>query len=291
MLRGTNGYGNAVLWAGVSACFWVADSAWAVDGRTFSYGKHAQQNLTVYAPAEKADQGSPVVVWVHGGGWRNGDKDNRTGVYLLQTWAEAGVVAVGLDYRLTPEVTHPAHIDDVAAGVAWVRKHIAEHGGDPQRVFLLGHSAGAHLVALAATAPAYLKAHDLTPAEALAGVISVDTASYDLAATRSRLVRNMISEAFGDQPETLAAASPLVQARKNPQLVPPLVIAVVKQRPEAVDESKALHAALPGSKLIVADYPGNGQLAAHGLIARDLANLRSDLAKQILEFVRAKPKR
>jgi len=173
-------------------------------------------------------------------------------------------------------------------GIAWVHEHIAEHGGDPKQVFLLGHSAGAHLVALVATAPAYLKAHKLTPADALAGAIAVDTASFDLSATRSRLVRQMITNAFGSDADTLAGVSPLAQARKNPGACPPLVIAVVKQRPKAVEESKALQAAVPGSKLIVEDYPDNGQLAAHGLIARDLPNMQSDLAKQLLKFVRGK---
>jgi arylformamidase len=86
------------------------------------------------------------------------------------------MVVVGLDYRLTPAVVHPAHIEDVAAGIAWVHNNIAQYGGDPKRVFLLGHSAGVHLVALVATAPKYLEAHELSPKSALAGVLAIDTA-------------------------------------------------------------------------------------------------------------------
>lgn len=262
----------------------------AVEPVAVSYGKDPKQSLNVYrSDSEAKSQPLPVLIWVHGGGWRNGDKDNRAGINLCQTWAKAGVVVVGLDYRLTPAVVHPAHIEDVAAGIAWVHSNIAKHGGDPQRVFLLGHSAGAHLVALVATAPSYLKAHDLTPKSALAGVMVIDTASYDLTATRTPLVRKMIADAFGNDEETLKGASPLQLARRNPAACPPFVIAAVKQRLEAVQESTALNAALPKSTLVVVDYPGSGQLAAHGLIAKELADFEKDLTKRLMAFVKDTP--
>lgn len=268
----------------------VTTAAGGVEPVPFSYGKDPKQSLNVYRPVVEANsQPLPVVIWVHGGGWRNGDKDNRAGISLCQTWANAGVVVVGLDYRLTPAVVHPAHVKDVAAGIAWVHGNIAKHGGDPKRVFLLGHSAGAHLVALVATAPSYLQAHDLTPTTALAGVMAIDTASYDLTATRTPAVRKMIADAFGNDAETLNGASPLQHARRNPDACPPFVIAAVKQRPEAVQESTALNAALPKSTLVVVDYPGSGQLAAHGLIAKELADFEKDLTKRLIAFVKNTP--
>lgn len=163
------------------------------------------------------------------------------------------------------------------------------YGGDPQRVFLLGHSAGAHLVALVATAPSYLKAHDLTPKSALAGVMAIDTASYDLTTTRTPLVKKMIADAFGVDAKTLKDASPLQHARQNPEACPPFVIAAVKQRAEAVQESNALNAVLPKSTVVVVDYPGSGQLAAHGLIAKELTDFDKDLTKQLLAFVKETP--
>ncbi|MBS0211535.1 MAG: alpha/beta hydrolase [Planctomycetes bacterium] len=261
-------------------------TATGAEPKTFSYGQDSKQSLNVYVPAKAPASGSlPVLVWVHGGGWRNGDKDNRSGKALCQAWADQGTVAVGLDYRLTPAVKHPAHVEDVAAGVAWVHTNIATHGGDPRRVFLLGHSAGAHLVALVATAPQFLQAHDLAPSDALAGVMPIDTASYDLTATRAPIVRKMISDAFGDNQPTLVEASPLLQVRKHPAGCPAFIIATVKQRPEAVEESESLRAALPKAELIVVDYPGSGQLAAHGLIAKHLADFDKDMTKRLLAFV------
>lgn len=277
------------LFLGVIGCLVVTTSTSAVEPVAVQYGKDAKQSLNVYLPAEDVKGPLPVVIWVHGGGWRNGDKDNRAGMNLCQTWTKAGFVVVGLDYRLTPAVVHPAHVEDVVAGITWVHKNIAKHGGDPKRVFLLGHSAGAHLVALVATAPKYLKAHNLSPKSALAGVMAIDTASYDLSATRTLAVRKMILDAFGDDEKTLKDASPLQHARQNPNECPPFVIAAVKQRPEAVSESKALNAVLSQSTLVVVDYPGSGQLAAHGLIAKELADFDKDLTKQLVKFVRDTP--
>jgi arylformamidase len=250
------------------------------------YGDQAQQTLDIYSGRSKQEGANrPVVVWVHGGGWRNGDKDNRSGQNLCKAWAQAGVVMVNLNYRLTPDVMHPAHVEDVAAGISWVHKNIDRHDGDPKRIFLLGHSAGAHLVALVATNPKYLKVHDLTP-QTLAGVMPIDTASYELASTRTLLVRKMIRDAFGDKPEVLAEASPLVQAKQHKGACPPFVIAVTKQRPEAWKESIAFKEALANSKIIVMDYPGSGQLKAHAEIARDLIDVNNDMTKQLLNLVK-----
>ncbi len=255
--------------------------------QTFTYGSDKRQNLDVYpATGVNAKSDLPVVVWVHGGGWRHGDKDNPTGSNLCKTWSAAGIVMVNLNYRLTPDVVHPAHVQDVAAGIAWVHKNIAAHGGNPRKVFLLGHSAGAHLVALVATDPQYLKAHGLTPATALAGVMPIDTASFDLNSTRSPLVRDMIKDAFGADRIKLEEASPLVHARRKYGTYPPFVIAAVKQRPEAVGESEAFRKALPKAEFILMDYPRCGQLMAHGMIARDLFDLDNKMTKQLLAFVR-----
>ena len=99
----------------------------------------------------------------------------------------------------------------------------------------------------------------------------------------------MILDAFGDDVKTLNDASPLQNARKNSEDCPPFVIAAVKQRPEAVSESKTLNAVLPQSSLVVVDYPGSGQLAAHGQIAKELADFDNDLTKKLLTFVKETP--
>jgi acetyl esterase/lipase len=135
-----------------------------------------RQAVDVFAPANA--RRAPVVLLVHGGSWVGGDKDfwglyRNVGKFL----ADNGLVAVVANYRLSPSVRHPEQVMDVARAFAWVRRHAATYGGDPERIFLCGHSAGGHLVALLATDDTYLKSSELKlnarDRAALRGVIGV----------------------------------------------------------------------------------------------------------------------
>jgi acetyl esterase/lipase len=118
-----------------------------------------KDRLDIYIP-EGASR-APVIVSFYGGGLRGGDKSGH--VKVGQRYASSGFVTVIANYRLSPGVEHPAHVQDAAAAVAWVKKNIGAHGGDPDKVFVIGHSAGAYLAALLATDARYLSAHGLTP--------------------------------------------------------------------------------------------------------------------------------
>ncbi len=134
------------------------------------------QTLDVFAPREA--RGLPVVLMAHGGGWTIGDK-NLFGRYrnVGRTLARHGVVAVMVNYRLSPKVRHPEHARDVARAFAWVRRHVREYGGDPDRIVLAGHSAGAHLVSLLAVDPSFFQDKELKLTErdraAVRGVIAI----------------------------------------------------------------------------------------------------------------------
>lgn len=250
-----------------------------------AYGREAGQRLDVYYPDGCLAARCPVVMWVHGGGWRNGDKGTKGARDLAATWENAGAVVVTLNYRLTPDVVHPAHVQDVAAGIAWTRANIGRYGGDPRRLFLLGHSAGAHLVALVATDPQYLAAHGLGLRESVAGVMPIDTASYDLVANSGTAVSRMIEDAFGTDRAVLRAASPLLIVKPGSRDYPPFVIAAVKRRHLAVQQSHALAGLLPQARVIVEDYGSKGPLRAHAEVARDLADPDSHLARELMRFV------
>jgi acetyl esterase/lipase len=135
-----------------------------------------RQVLDVLRP--KGAQGRPVVFFIHGGAWMFCNKD-FFGLYrgFGQFLASQGMVAVMVNYRLSPAVKHPEHIKDVARAYAWTRRHIKDYGGDPDRIFLCGHSAGGHLAALLATNESYLGDENLKLKEAdrraIRGVISV----------------------------------------------------------------------------------------------------------------------
>jgi acetyl esterase/lipase len=111
-----------------------------------SYGPESRQKLDVYSPEEA--KGRPVVVFFYGGSWTEGSR----GLYRFvgAALAERGIVAVLPDYRLYPQVKFPLFLDDGALAVAWVQKHAQEFGGDPKRIVLMGHSAGAHEAAFLA---------------------------------------------------------------------------------------------------------------------------------------------
>src|SRR5437870_10766742 len=119
-----------------------------------------RHKLDLYLP--QGFENFPVVMFVHGGGWRHGDKD-FLGLYvkLGKALARHGIGVAVPNYRLSPAVKHPEHVKDVARAFAWLYHNIAKHHGDPDRLFVSGHSAGGHLAALFATNDKYLKAEGL----------------------------------------------------------------------------------------------------------------------------------
>jgi acetyl esterase/lipase len=124
-----------------------------------------RNRLDVYAPTGAA--GAPVVVFIYGGGWKDGDKALYH--FVGAALAARGFVAVVPDYRVFPAVRFPVFIQDAAASVAWTRANIAGYGGDPRRIFLMGHSAGAHIAAMLTLDKQWLGAEGLDPDRDIAG--------------------------------------------------------------------------------------------------------------------------
>jgi acetyl esterase/lipase len=113
-----------------------------------AYGPGARQRLDIYRPATASAMAKPVIVFWYGGGWMSGSRTEYrfVGVAL----AQLGYVTMLADYRLYPQARFPLFLDDGAQAVAWVQRHAAEYGGDPRRIVLMGHSAGAHMAAMLA---------------------------------------------------------------------------------------------------------------------------------------------
>jgi acetyl esterase/lipase len=133
-----------------------------------AYGAAPRQHLDVYVPAHAHDR--PIIVFWYGGSWQSGAKENYR--FVGATLAEAGFVAVLPDYRLYPQARFPMFVDDGAAALAWVVGHAREIGGDPHRIYVAGHSAGAHLAAMLAYEPARLQRADLA-ADTIRGFIGL----------------------------------------------------------------------------------------------------------------------
>ncbi len=250
------------------------------------YGSDKRQIVQVYQPDSCRAKACPVVMWVHGGGWKNGDTTKNTASDMLTIWANQGIVMVGINYRLSPDVVHPKHVQDVAAAINWVHQNISGYGGDQNHLFLLGHSAGAHLVALVSTNPTYLATYNLSPKN-LTAVFPIDTASFDLT-NPSRFVKRMVNDAFGTDQTALREASPIWNVNSGGQY-PDFIIAATNVRKDAVETSQILQTKLrnAGAKadLIVMNYPEAGALKAHGLIAKDLAKMDSSMTKVLIQRV------
>lgn len=155
----------------------------------------------------------PVVIYVHGGGWCIGDKANKLD-NKLALFNSLNYIFVSINYRLSPypsdlsnpnRVKYPDHNEDVADGVKWIIDSIGKYGGDPARIVLLGHSAGAHLVSLTGTSPIFLPGRNIS-LSFIKGIASIDTEGYDVT---SQLTEEMYQNAFGTDNTIQVQASPL----------------------------------------------------------------------------------
>jgi len=171
----------------------------------------AKHKLDLFLPKDRKE--FPVLFFVHGGGWRTGDK-NFFGIYsaLGTFFAKHGIGTVVINYRLSPEVMHPEHIKDVARAFAWTHKNIGNYGGRNDEIFACGHSAGGHLVALLATDPTYLKAVGLN-VDAIKGVIPISGVFF--------LPDGLFEKVFGKDSEARKNAFPLNHVRSG---LPPFLI-------------------------------------------------------------------
>lgn len=151
-----------------SAGFGIANLGASAPVASVVYDRQHDLALDVYRPGGATTGPVPVVVFFYGGNWKQGQRAQYR--FVGHRLAQQGVLAIVADYRTFPRTTFPGFVEDGARAVAWARQHATEHGGDPQRLFVAGHSAGAQIAALIGTDARYLAAHDLQPRD-LAGVV------------------------------------------------------------------------------------------------------------------------
>jgi arylformamidase len=206
---------------------------------------HERQVLDVYSPHNAKNL--PVVVWIHGGGWETGDK---TSVQIKpQVFTDKGFVFVSTNYRLLPSVDMATVVRDIAKSVRWVHDHIADYGGDPNRLLIMGHSAGAQLAALICTDDRYLNAEGLSLA-ITKGCVPVDGDTYDVTAiietaeTRRRVHHLPQAtfghrEKFGNDPAKHRDFSAVTHVARN-KGIPPFLILHVADHPDTSAQAQHL---------------------------------------------------
>jgi len=187
----------------------LALPALAADGvkvlRNVAYGSSKLQAMDVYLPPDA--KAAPVILMVHGGAWRFGDKrhppvfENK-----IARWVPKGFIFVSVNYPMVPESDPVGQADDIARALAAVQAAAPSWSGDPARVILMGHSAGAHLVSLLNADPSHATKLGAKP---WLGTVSLDSGALDVPAIMTHRHARLYDEAFGDDPALWKASSPI----------------------------------------------------------------------------------
>jgi arylformamidase len=248
----------------------------------------SRQRLDLYAPAGAHDL--PVVFWIHGGGWQAGD---RTSVQLKpKAFVEKGFVFVSTGYRLLPNVEMVEIFHDIAKSLHWVRDHISEYGGDPKRIFVMGHSAGAQLAALISIDDRYLKAEGCS-LSMIKGCVPVDGDTYDVPAiietaeTRWRVhglppAKLGHREKFGNDPAKHHDYSAVTHVAPD-KGIPPFLILHVADHPDTSAQAQRLENVLKGAGVPVKRFAA--RQTNHDKLNESLGIPDDPATKALFEFV------
>jgi len=217
-----------------------------------AYGADTRQTLDVYRPPGARQ--APVMLFWYGGSWKHGDKDYYQ--FVGASLARCGFVAILPNYRLAPDHAFPAFVEDAASAVRWARDHAAEYGGDPNRIYLSGHSAGGHSALMLALDPQYLRAVGLAPSD-IAGVVSL-AGPTGLENLRGEGLRGVFPQAVPDQ-----AFSPIALASRRAANRPPILLMTgldddVVYASRVAKLADAIRAG--GGTVMVKAYPGIGHI-------------------------------
>ncbi|PLK27975.1 esterase [Novosphingobium sp. TH158] len=239
--------------------------------QTLSYGSDRLQEIDFWKPA-KASGPAPLVLFVHGGGWKRGSKDVAASRFAPAHFTGLGYAYAAINYRLVPNAKVEDQAEDVARALKALLDKAGELGIDRNRVVITGHSAGAHLVALVGTDEQYLKKAGLSFAN-LDGVIPNDGAAYDVpaqVAQSGNFMKPTYEQAFGTEPARQRALSPAHHAGAPNA---PAFLLIHVQRKDGVEQNKGLEAALKaaGTRVERREFPGTG-LQGHGEINRRLGD-------------------
>jgi arylformamidase len=269
----------------------LASEGWAQDvKRDIPYADPAdkRQVLDVYSP--KGAKDLPVVFWIHGGGWQTGDKKD---VQLKpQAFNDKGFVFVSTNYRLLPDVDMGTIVRDVAKAVRWVHDHVAEYGGDPKRLFVMGHSAGAQLAALVCTDDRYLKAEKLS-LDVVKGCVPVDGDTFDVPAiietAEARWKAHGLPpakfghrEKFGNDPAKHKDFSAVTHVAKDKN-IPPFLILHVAEHPDTSAQARRLGNVLKEAGVPVTVF--GARETTHNRINADLGKPDDPATKALFEFL------
>jgi len=241
--------------------------------------------LDIYTPTPAgAKSALPVLIFVHGGEWSRGDKHDVS--TKPKYCNENGIVFVAANYRLSPKDPHPAQVNDIATAIGWVHEHIADYGGDPGKIVIMGHSAGCHLVTLVTLNPDALAKVHMKPSD-LRGVIAWSGGMYDLVdrAKGTGMYPPFIKATFGADETAQRQASPLTWAQ-TAKAAPPFLVA-------SVDDDKSQTSRDASKKLVDAINAAGGSAKPALLVGKSHFTANHELGAPgdqsgsiLLDFIR-----
>lgn len=197
--------------------------------RDIPYGGDPRQRMDVYLPAQPAN--APVIFMVHGGGWRTGGKGETAVVEnKVPYFTGRGYIFITINYRMLPDADPYVQAQDVALALAAAQAKAASWGGDPQRFILMGHSAGAHLVALLSAQPS------LAAGSRWRGTVALDSGALDVPAIMEQRHMRLYDEAFGSDPAFWRKVSPLHALQPGAQ---PMLLVCSSQRETSCSQAHA----------------------------------------------------
>lgn len=215
-----------------------------------SYGQNKNQTLDAYIPANTDN--APVIIMVHGGAWIIGDKASGSVITNKKShYIEQGYIFVSINYPLLPEATPDAQAESVAEAISYVQKNASDWGGDANNVIVMGHSAGAHLIALLSN-----KQDQYPELAPWSGTVILDSAGLDIVSIMEAGHYNLYDRAFGSDPVYWRDNSPLEQINSQTE---PIFIACSTQRDGVCDEANAFALKAKSYDTAVTTYPVNLQ--------------------------------
>lgn len=254
--------------------------------RDLPYGEHPRQRLDVYRPLSASPApggGAPIMVFFYGGAWNSGARADY--LFAAEAFASSGMVTVVPDYRLYPEVRYPDFLLDCSKAVAWVVRNAARFGGDPQRIYLAGHSAGAYNAAMLTYAPQYL-AQQGVDAGAIRGFIGL-AGPYDFLPLTGATTRAV----FGF-PDTAITTQPIhfIGTANGRRLAPALLLTTPDDSTVKPGNSARFAQAIKaaGASASEISYPGLDHQRLVGALAAPLRRL-APLHDDIMKFIAAHP--
>lgn len=240
-----------------------------------SFGNQTRQQLDIYIPKATSHKPLPVVVFLYGGGWESGEKSDY--LFVGEAFSSKGFLTVVPNYRVFPEVTFPDLMEDPASAIAWTYKEIAKFGGDPNNIFVVGHSAGAHISMMLNLNNKYLGQENMRP-DQIRSFIGI-AGPYDFLPLRTERLK----EIFGPE-RSWSNSQPINFVSGNNQ--PTLLLVGLKDATVWPSNTFSLANAITTKhgEVKVLEYPNYGHVEMIAKIAKPLRS-NSNILDDIVKFI------